>query len=128
MNVLIVDTSSWISYFKGVQNQDIDLALKEGRVYLPPIVAAELLSAQLKTSDRVKLTDFLTELPLCETSFKHWACVGELRASLSKKGLHLSTPDAHVAQCAIDLNGYLLSADAIFKKAANLSALRLLPE
>lgn len=126
MNVLIVDTSSWISYFKGQPCDDIDLALKEGRVHLPPIVVAELLSSNLKSADRVKVADFLKELPLCETSFDHWEKVGELRAHLSKKGLNVSTPDSHIAQCAIDLNGYLVTEDAVFKKIATVCELRLL--
>ncbi|MEK6704285.1 MAG: PIN domain-containing protein [Bdellovibrionota bacterium] len=127
MNVIIVDTSSWISYFKGIPNDDIDLGLKEGRVYLSPIVVAELLSAQLASSDRVELADFLKELPLCEVHFEHWKKVGELRARLSKKGINVSTPDSQIAQCTIDLNGYLLTEDAVFKKIASATPLRLLP-
>jgi hypothetical protein len=38
----------------------------------------------------------------------------------------ISTPDAHVAQCAIDLDGILLSFDRVFRAAARHShALRL---
>jgi hypothetical protein len=125
VNVLIVDTSSWISYFKGIPQPDIDIALKEGRVYLSPVVAAELLSSRLNAKDRTQLQDFLNELPLCEAPFLHWAKVGELRAQLSAQGLNASTPDAHVAQCALDLKGYLLSEDAIFKKIAAVTSLRL---
>ncbi|MEW6055793.1 MAG: PIN domain-containing protein, partial [Bdellovibrionota bacterium] len=46
MNVLVVDTSVWISYFAGKPLSDLDLALKEGRVHLSPVVLAELLSAR----------------------------------------------------------------------------------
>ena len=129
MNVIIVDTSSWISYFNDdfrESHADVDLALKEGRVYLPPIVAAELLSSRLKTSERARLIDFLKELPLCEISFDHWSRVGELRARLAAKELEISTPDAHVAQCAIDLGGYLLSEDGVFKKVSSVASLRIL--
>ena len=127
MNVLIVDTSSWISYFKGANSfDDLDLALKEGRVYLPSLVAAELLSATLSASERSDLIDFLKELQLCDSSFEHWTRVGALRAELSKRGLHVSTPDAHIAQCSIDLKGYLLTEDRIFKKITDSHPLRLL--
>ena len=126
MNVIVVDTSSWISYFKGIPNDDIDLGLKEGRVYLSPIAAAELLSSRLKPTERTQLIDFLKELPICESTFEHWARVGDLRASLAKKGVNVSTPDAHIAQCTIDLNGYLLSEDAVFKKISRSTPLRLL--
>jgi hypothetical protein len=38
--------------------------LREGRVYLPPVVAAELLSGKMKAGVRVLLEDFLRELPI----------------------------------------------------------------
>jgi tRNA(fMet)-specific endonuclease VapC len=127
VNVIIVDTSSWIPYFKGEPFPEIDLALREGRVFLPSLVASELLSSQLKPSDRLQLVDFLKELPLCNNDFDHWADVGLLRSQLSKKGLHVSTPDAHVAQCAIDLQGYLITEDRVFKKVADSTSLKLMP-
>lgn len=129
MNVIVVDTSFWISYFKGEPSEasvELDSALREGRVYLSPVVAAELLSARLKPAERASLQDFLSELPLCESGFEHWSQVGELRARLSKRGLHASTPDAHVAQCAMDLRGYLLTEDAVFRKIAADTPLKLL--
>jgi predicted nucleic acid-binding protein len=119
VNVLVVDTSVWIEYFKGKPYGDLDLALKEGRVHMAPLVAAELLSAaSLKAAEREALQDFLKELPLCGQDFDHWARVGALRGSMASKGLGISTPDAHVAQCALDLEGYLLSEDGIFSKIA----------
>lgn len=126
MNVIVVDTSSWISYFAGKSNDDLDLALKEGRVYLTPIVAAELLSGTLSSKEREELKEFLIELPLCDSSIEHWIRVGEFRQELTKKGLSISTPDSHVAQCALDLEGYLISEDQIFKKIQKItSALKL---
>jgi len=125
VNVVVVDSSSWISYFKGQGSSSLDEALKEGRVFLSPIVAAELLSAKLSEQKRSELLDFLLELPLCEGSFAHWSRVGQSRADLFRRGLSVSTPDAHVAQCALDLEGYLLTEDAIFRKIAKVSALKL---
>lgn len=126
MNVLVVDTSSWISYFRGKENRDIDLGLKEGRVFLPPLVAAELLSAKLKANEKMSLISFLSELPLCGSELPHWIRVGELRSKLAIKGFSLSTPDAHVAQCSLDLEGYLLTEDLIFQKTSKILGLKLL--
>lgn len=74
MNVLVVDTSSWISYFRNKNKNvaEIDVALKEGRVYLPSIVLSELLSGKLKPLEKKRLIDFLKELPLCLSDFGHW--------------------------------------------------------
>ena len=85
MNVILIDTSSWISYFSGKGHEDIDLALKEGRVFLSPLVASELLSASLTEKQRSSLVDLLGELPLCETPLEHWINVGQLRSDFLKQ-------------------------------------------
>lgn len=126
MSGVVVDTSSWISYFAGEPQQTLDEALQEGRVFLSPVVAVELMSGRLTKSKREQLADFLRDLPLCDASLEHWLRVGDLRSRLARKGLTVSTPDAHVAQCAIDLSGYLLSEDKIFSQMARPSGLRLL--
>ncbi len=126
MNVIVVDTSSWILYFRGQNFSNIDLALKEGRVFLPPIVAAELLSGALNRKQRENLLGFINELPFCDTPPEHWIKVGTLRAMLYRQGFSVSTPDAHIAQCCLDLDGYLLTQDKIFKKVAALIKLRMI--
>ena len=126
MNVLVVDTSSWISYFKGTANEDLDLGLREGRVYLPPLVAAELLSGKMRAGQQEQLEDFLRELPFCKSDLDHWLRVGQLRRDLLAQGYSISTPDAHVAQCALDLTGYLMSVDSIFQKISEHIGLKLI--
>ncbi len=133
MNVVVVDTSSWISYFVSSEGDGasrgqkaLDEALQEGRVYLAPVVAAELMSGILSKAKRDELADFLRDLPLCEAGVEHWLRVGALRSRLARKGLSVSTPDAHVAQCAIDLGGYLLSEDKIFGRLVRPCGLKLL--
>ncbi len=95
-------------------------------MYLPPVVAAELLSGRMAERARGELEEFLLTLPLCQADVAHWFRVGKLRNSLAVKGLSLSTPDAHVAQCALDLGADLLSADAIFRLVARHTKLSLL--
>jgi len=125
VSALVIDTSSWVSYFAGRGSSLVDEALEEARVHLPPIVAAELLSAPLAARDRRALEDLLRDLPPCPCDLGHWFRVGALRATLRGKGLTVSTPDAHVAQCALDLGAELLTEDAIFAHVARCSALRL---
>ncbi len=126
MSALVVDTSSWVTYLAGTTPSVIDDALAEGRVYLPPIVVAELLSGKMTARQRGQLESFLLDLPLCDQSFEHWVRVGSLRATLFSKGLSISTPDAHIAQCAVDLNADLLSEDQIFFKVSQKTSLRVL--
>ena len=63
MSALVVDTSNWVTYFAHTGSSVIDEALAEGRVYLPPIVAAELLSGKMTTPQRGQLESFLHDLP-----------------------------------------------------------------
>ncbi len=125
MSVLLVDTSSWVSYFSSTHPSLIDEALAEGRVVLPPLVAAELVSGRLSARQRAELESFLEDLPLSQTDFAHWIRVGHLRSQLSSMGISISTPDAHIAQCALDTQGELLSEDGIFAKVAKKTSLKL---
>lgn len=125
MSALVVDTSVWVAYFAGEAPESIDRALEEGRVWLPPIVAAELASGAANARQRALLADLLADLPLCDCDLAHWLRVGELRSRLARKGVAVSTPDAHIAQCSIDLGAELLTADKIFRQLVRYSALRL---
>lgn len=49
------------------------------------------------------------------------------RAVDGKAGLSVSTPDAHVAQCALDMAGVLLATDGVFRRIAGTSRLKLTP-
>lgn len=124
--MLVVDTSSWIAYFKGASTDLLDAALLDGRVLLPPVVAAELLSASnLSPKERGALRAFVLSVPTCATPVEHWIAVGELRAGLARRGVAVSTPDAHVAQCARDSHAELMSDDAIFARIAAHASLRV---
>lgn len=125
MSALIVDTSVWVEFFRGVPLPHLEDALRDGLVVLAPIIAAELLSAPLSKVERRSLAAFVEDLPLHPTPLAHWQAVGALRAQMAKKGLTLSTPDAHVAECAIEAGALLWSRDAIFRKVTNASRLRL---
>jgi tRNA(fMet)-specific endonuclease VapC len=125
VSALIVDTSVWVEFFRGVTLPGLEDALRAGLVILAPIIGAELLSAPLSKVERRSLAAFVEDLPLHPTPLAHWQAVGALRARLAKKGLSLSTPDAHVAACAIEADALLWSRDAIFRKMAAVSTLRL---
>jgi predicted nucleic acid-binding protein len=125
VSALVVDTSSWIAWLAGGGSPAVDEALEEGRLHLPVIVAAELLSGRLDESLRAELQDMLSDLPAVGTEADHWFRVGKLRANLRAKGLSVSTPDAHVAQGAIDTGGVLLTEDRVFEKIAKVVPLRL---
>lgn len=125
---LVVDTSSWIDFFRGDTIPLLEDALSLGSVVLPPIVVTELVSGARKPADRAALAALLTDLPLHETPREHWMRAGELRLLLRGKGHSISAPDAHVAQCALDRDAPLLTRDRMFSTIARYVPLRLVRE
>ena len=125
MSGVVVDTSVWIDFFAGRRVPSLEDALAQGSVILPPLVVAELVSGARRPRDRDSITDLMRELPLHETPLDHWMRVGDLRRQLRGRGLAVSTPDAHVAQCALDRDALLLSRDAVFRRIAAIAKLRL---
>jgi len=122
---VVIDSSTWIDFFAGRPVPTLEDALVQGVVVLPPVVVAELISGARRPHDRAAIADLLVEIPLHETPVDHWVRVGELRRRLKDRGLAVSTPDAHVAQCALDREALLLSRDAIFPRIARFSRLRV---
>ena len=125
---LIVDTSAWIDFFGGQSIPLLEDALALGAVVLPPIVVAELVSGARREPDRAALVDLLEDLPIHETPREHWIQVGELRRRMIEAGDPISTPDAHVAQCALDRDAPLLARDRAFYRIARHTTLRLVRE
>lgn len=125
MNGVVADTSVWVDFLAGRPVPLLEDALAQAAVVLPPIVVAELVSGARRAPDRRAIQTLVRELPIHETPLDHWIRVGELRRHVRDRGLSVSTPDAHVAQCAIERHAVLLSRDAIFARIASVTALRL---
>lgn len=126
MREVLVDTSVWIDHFGGRGAPRLEEALEQGAVVLSPIVVAELASGARDDGAREALVSLLEDLPLHPTPFEHWLRVGDLRRGLASRGLTVSTPDAHVAQCALDRDAFLLTRDRAFVRMAERLPLRLL--
>jgi tRNA(fMet)-specific endonuclease VapC len=128
VNGVVVDTSAWIDFFAGAELPALADALARGAVVLPPIVIAELVSGARRPAERRAIASLVLELAVHDTPPEHWMRVGSLRRSLKDRGLSVSTPDAHVAQCAIDRSAPLLTRDHIFARISELVPLKLIAE
>jgi predicted nucleic acid-binding protein len=122
---LVVDTSVWIDFLAGRPADALEDALAQGMVVLPPIVVSELISGARRERQRSAIVDLLGDLTVHDTPLDHWFRVGDLRRGLAARGVAVSTPDAHVAQCALDRDAVLLSRDDVFKRIARVTPLRL---
>lgn len=125
MSVVVVDTSVWIEFFRGITIPELETALRESRVVLPPLVVSELFSGKSTGKNLEKLKLLVSQLGIIQTDLAHWMEVGMLRKKLALKGISVSTPDAHVAYCAISLNAELASIDGIFKKISTVTTLKI---
>jgi predicted nucleic acid-binding protein len=121
---VVVDTSVWIDFFAGGEAEQLEEALLSGSAVMPPIVVAELVSGAT-AQQRGMIGELLQDAPVHETPLEHWIRVGDLRGKLAGKGVAVTIPDAHVAQCAIDRDAILLTRDAVFSRIAQYTPLRL---
>jgi tRNA(fMet)-specific endonuclease VapC len=124
---LVADTSVWIDFFAGRPAPGLEEGLAQGAVTLPPVVVAELVSGARRPKQRAAIADLVRDLAVHATPVEHWIRVGELRRRLAEKGVAVSTPDAHVAQCALDRNAVLLARDDVFTRIAKETSLRVAP-
>lgn len=122
---VVIDTSVWIAFLGGASAPSVEQALANGAAILSPIVVSELISGASTPAQRQAVGELLQDAPLHDTPLEHWIRVGDLRRSLFRKGVSLTVPDAHVAQCALDLDGVLLTLDTVFALAAKHVPLRL---
>jgi predicted nucleic acid-binding protein len=125
VSAVVADTSVWIDFLGGRDAAGLEDALAQGVVVLPAVVVAELVSGARQPRQRDAIVDLVRDLAVHETSPDHWIRVGDLRRALATKGIAVSTPDAHVAQCALDLGGVLLTRDRVFETIASATSLRL---
>jgi len=124
-NGMIVDSSVWIDFFAGEKVDDLEEALRLGIAMLTPVVAAELISGARHQRQRAELLALLSSLPCHAAPLQHWIRVGHLRRQLRGAGISVSTPDAHIAQCALDHKAPLLTRDRIFSRIAEQTQLQV---
>ena len=121
---IVIDSSAWIDHFEGHPDELLVYALAHEIAVVPPLVVAEIFSGEMTADQRVAIGEFLQETPVHVTSLGHWMAVGKLRRELRRKGVTVTLPDAHIAQCAIELDAMLLTRDAVFTRIAQHTALR----
>jgi len=124
--VIAVDTSTWIAFFKGDRGEDaeqLDRALRDRQVLMPPAVLTEMLSDP-KLSPQV--SQALEELPLIEITPGYWQRAGALRAKVLAKRRKARLGDALIAQSCIDRGIPLLTRDRDFRAFADAAGLDLI--
>jgi Predicted nucleic acid-binding protein, contains PIN domain len=122
---VVVDSSVLIDQLSRGPLAALRELLGDVPIFLPPLVVSEVLSGADDPSARVEIGELLQDVPVHQTPLAHWINLGLLRRDLRRHGLNVTIPDAHVAQCALELDATLLTRDAIFRRIAEHVPLRL---
>ena len=123
--VVVVDSSVLIDQLSRGPVEALRELLGDVPLFLPPLVVSEVLSGANDPAVRVAIGELLQDVPVHQTPLAHWIDLGNLRRNLRRHGLNVTLPDAHVAQCALDLDATLITRDAIFCLIAEHVPLRL---
>jgi predicted nucleic acid-binding protein len=123
--MIAVDTSTWIAYLQGDQDEDAELldgALRDQHVLMVPVVLTEILSDPKLPAE---VSQSLLELPLIEVQPDYWQRAGELRSKVLAKRRKARLGDALIAQSCIDRGIALLTRDRDFRAFADAAGLDL---
>lgn len=123
--VAVADTSVLIDRVNGRGVRALDEAIANELLIVPPLVISELVSGATRGDETIAVAELIRSLRIHKTDLRHWIAVGDLRRDLAARGVNLTIPDAHVAQCAIDLDATLLTRDKVFELVSNYVPLRL---
>ncbi len=120
------DTSTLVAYLSGEKGADVDeldRALEQKQLVLPPVVVTEILSdAKL----RKEVTELITQIPTLEIREGYWVRAGQTRAKVLLKGHKARIADALIAQFCLDHQVPLISRDKDFRHFAKICSLKLL--
>ena len=125
MKGVIADTSEWIEFLAMRPAPVFEQCLETGSLVVAAVIVTELTSGARSREEQFVIEDLLGGVPMHDCGFHHAARAGELRRTLRAKGITVSSPDAQIAQCALDRDAPLLTRDAIFWKIAAHTKLRI---
>jgi predicted nucleic acid-binding protein len=120
-----IDSSSWIAYLSGGSGADVDLVdsgLRHRKLWMAPIVLAELLSDPVLP---VKAEISLRSIPLLELLPGFWERAGKTRADLIRRRMKPKLADTLIAQICIDHDIPLHTRDLGFRSFARHAYLQL---
>lgn len=125
---VLVDTSVWITFFRGKDPQLIELItmlLKSGRAVYTGIIALELVNGAKGQKELQTLHDAFDVMECITVNETTYLSAGKLGYELSRKGHTLSTVDLLIAQTAVENGLSLLTYDEHFKVIEKYSPLHL---
>lgn len=126
--LVILDTSVWIEYFRGKNAPlctHVEALIAERRLRQLHIITAELLRGAAHASEQRVIQSTIGYIPIASLTDQFWLIVGQFCFDLARKGVVVSLPDAWIAKAAIEHHCMLWSLDHHFQPIARHTSLRL---
>lgn len=115
---VLIDTSVWIDYFKGIDNQfaeKVDEVLTFSEVYVPRVVIAELIQGAKSEKEVSVIEEFIGAFNIVDQTEDTWMKAGRLSFSMKRKGVFISIIDCYIAVIADENNCKIFSLDEHFR-------------
>ena len=123
MDIVLIDTSVWINFFKGKET-DSSLYLRNNLsnmiIATCPVIVQEVLQGIANDKEFERIIDYFNNLvPLVEDQYEMAYNAAKLYRDLRKKGITIRKPnDCLIAAYAVKNNIILLNDDKDFREIA----------
>ncbi|MBI5675240.1 MAG: PIN domain-containing protein [Nitrospirae bacterium] len=113
---VLADTSVWIEFFKPESpvGEKLEALIIKNSVRICGIIMFELMQGVRSESEKLKISDALSNIRYLEMTKSLWQKSAELSASLKKRGLTLPLSDIFIASIAIEHNLSVFTLDKHF--------------
>ncbi len=127
MSDLLVDSSVWIDFFRGVRDvvRRVDAALERDRVAVCGPVVAEVLSGTRTRADFARVKAAFEGLDLLPDPSDPWPRVAETRFALARRGAQVALVDVLIALTTAEAGHVLLTRDSDFRRIATVVPVEL---
>ena len=118
MDIVLVETSAWISFFRGdaAARRRMDPLLHSKLVRITGPVFVELVSGARNQAVQAELKALLLKIPWLAPFDPVWERVADTRFLLARLGQSCSVIDIMIAQAASDRGAKLLTRDRDFER------------
>lgn len=116
---VLIDTSIWIEYFRGKDQELVESVkdlIRTRRATLCGIVLSELLAGVRVRKSRDTLKQTLDALEYAEVSRDTWILAGELSNNLKHQGISVPLTDLILAALALENDSELFTLDSHFER------------
>lgn len=122
MNRAVVDTSAWISFFRGEASavRRIDPLLADGTAAVTGPILAEVLSGAANRAEFEHLRELFEGLDRLADPLDLWDRVAESRFALARKGLQAAVVDLAIAITCDEARDRLVTRDRDFRDIARV--------